>query len=95
MYDYLSEGKDFFKVLKFLWVWIGKNFCFFVQVVIKLIYDLDFQFYLYNVFKIMVKFYQLFKVCGLIEELILDYIFMVIQKVYFKSDQELSEEESK
>ncbi|XP_077871817.1 sacsin isoform X4 [Ictidomys tridecemlineatus] len=95
MHDHLNEGKESFKALKFPWVWTGKKFCPLAQAVIKPIHDLDLQPYLHNVPKTMAKFHQLFKVCGSIEELTSDHISMVIQKVYLKSDQDLSEQESK
>ncbi|XP_011533341.1 sacsin isoform X4 [Homo sapiens] len=95
MHDHLNEGKDSFRALKFPWVWTGKKFCPLAQAVIKPIHDLDLQPYLHNVPKTMAKFHQLFKVCGSIEELTSDHISMVIQKIYLKSDQDLSEQESK
>ncbi|XP_062958964.1 sacsin isoform X3 [Cynocephalus volans] len=95
MHDHLNEGKDSFRSLKFPWVWTGKKFCSLAQAVIKPIHDLDLQPYLHNVPKTMAKFHQLFKVCGSIEELTSDHISMVIQKIYLKSDQDLSEQESK
>ncbi|XP_054575715.1 sacsin isoform X3 [Eptesicus fuscus] len=95
MHDHLNEGKDAFRALKFPWVWTGKKFCPLAQAVIKPFHDLDLQPYLHNVPKTMAKFHQLFKVCGSIEELTSDHISMVIQKVYLKSDQDLSEQESK
>lgn len=95
MHDHLNEGKDAFRALKFPWVWTGKKFCPLSQAVIKPFHDLDLQPYLHSVPKTMAKFHQLFKVCGSIEELTSDHISMVIQKVYLKSDQDLSEQESK
>ncbi|NXS62629.1 SACS protein, partial [Brachypteracias leptosomus] len=41
------------------------------------------------------KFHQLFKCCGSIEQLTPDHVSMVIQKIYLKSEQSLSEQESK
>ncbi|XP_028903954.1 sacsin isoform X2 [Ornithorhynchus anatinus] len=95
MHDHLDEGKDAFKALQFPWVWTGKKFCPLAQAVIKPIHDLDLQPYLHSVPKTMAKFHQLFKACGSIEELTSDHISMVIQKIYLKSDRDLSDEESK
>uniref|UniRef100_A0A4W2BNF2 Sacsin n=1 Tax=Bos indicus x Bos taurus TaxID=30522 RepID=A0A4W2BNF2_BOBOX len=95
MHDHLNEGKDAFRALKFPWVWTGKKFCPLAQAVIKPFHDLDLQPYLHSVPKTMAKFHQLFKACGSIEELTADHISMVIQKVYLKSDQDLSDQESK
>ncbi|XP_033699432.1 sacsin isoform X3 [Tursiops truncatus] len=95
MHDHLNEGKDAFRALKFPWVWTGKKFCPLAQAVIKPFYDLDLQPYLHSVPKTMAKFHQLFKACGSVEELTPDHISMVIQKVYLKSGQDLSDQESK
>ncbi|EPY87075.1 sacsin [Camelus ferus] len=95
MHDHLNEGKDAFRALKFPWVWTGKKFCPLAQAVIKPFHDLDLQPYLHSVPKTMAKFHQLFKVCGSIEELTSDHISMVIQKIYLKSGQDLSDQESK
>ncbi|XP_065450845.1 sacsin isoform X1 [Chrysemys picta bellii] len=95
MHDHLEEGKDAFKALKFPWVWTGKTFCSLTQAVIKSVPDLDLQPYLHSVPKTMAKFHQLFKSCGSIEQLTPDHVSMVIQKIYLKSEQSLSEEESK
>ncbi|XP_039392976.1 sacsin isoform X5 [Mauremys reevesii] len=95
MHDHLEEGKDAFKALKFPWVWTGKTFCSLTQAVINSVPDLDLQPYLHSVPKTMAKFHQLFKSCGSIEQLTPDHVSMVIQKIYLKSEQSLSEEESK
>ncbi|XP_034266196.1 LOW QUALITY PROTEIN: sacsin [Pantherophis guttatus] len=95
MHDHLSEGKEAFKALKFPWVWTGKTFCSLSQAVIKSPPDLDLQPYLHSVPKTMAKFHQLFISCGSIEELTPDHVSMVIQKIYLKSEQSLTEEKSK
>ncbi|KAM9602483.1 sacsin isoform 2-T4 [Morphnus guianensis] len=95
MHDHLEEGKEAFKALKFPWVWTGKTFCSLTQAVIKSVPDLDLQPYLHYVPKTMAKFHQLFKCCGSIEQLTPDHVSMVIQKIYLKSEQSLSEQESK
>uniref|UniRef100_A0A8D0LBK9 Sacsin n=1 Tax=Sphenodon punctatus TaxID=8508 RepID=A0A8D0LBK9_SPHPU len=95
MHDHLDEGKEAFKSLKFPWVWTGKTFFSLSQAVIKPVADLDLQPYLHNVPKTMAKFHQLFKCCGSVEQLTPDHVSMVIQKIYLKSGQILSEAENK
>uniref|UniRef100_UPI00398E5476 sacsin isoform X2 n=1 Tax=Pristiophorus japonicus TaxID=55135 RepID=UPI00398E5476 len=99
IYDYmqghLEKDKEGFKSLTFPWVWTGKVFSVPRHVAIKPIQDLDLEPYLHILPKTMAKYHTLFTFFGALEEVNTEHSFSIIKSIKQKSDDEISEQESK